>query len=483
MIERIEFWRIFSLVFLVTAIPVAIIIIYEKRSPFKTIAWIMVLILLPFIGIIFYLFFGQEYRKRKLFSRRGIKTSTRFKNLAVNQIHDLNTKKMILNNEIQEKENIIRLLLNNSNALLTTGNKIQILNKGEATFNAISEAIKSAKHHIHLEYYIFSDDKIGNTIKDLLIRKSREGIQVRIIVDDVGSWGLSRKFFSGLRQNGIEIYPFMEVRFPRLTWKVNFRNHRKILIVDGEKAITGGSNIADRYIEGLKKIGNWNDLNIQIEGNAVSCLQQIFASDWHAMTNIELTGKNYYRTFPSNPENPVQIVASGPDSEWENISQAFFAAISNARKRIALVSPYFMPPQPLISALKTAALSNVDVKIIIPEKSDVITPKWSTFSYIEELLESNVNVYFYKKGFIHSKYMIVDDVFSTIGTANFDFRSLETNFEVNAFIYSISFNRSLEKQFLTDLKDSFKISLKKWKLRPWHFKLRESLAHIIAPMM
>ncbi len=476
------FWRIFSLVFLVTAIPVAIMIILEKRSPFKTIAWILVLILIPIIGLVFYLFFGQEYRKQKLFSRRGVKSLSRIRKLSTKQLREINQTHLKLDNDVLGKKNIIRLLLNNSNSLLTTGNKCKILNNGNETFEAIFEAVQTARHHIHLEYYIFENDKIGNRLKDLLISKSKEGIEVRILVDDVGSWGLKEKFLNQLRNSGIEIYPFMEVRFPRLTSRVNYRNHRKILIVDGKIGFTGGINIADRYLEGKPKIGPWRDTHLQIEGDAVATMQVIFAADWYFVINENLTGKQYFPPLSEKQGTPVQISASGPDSDWKSIEQAYFSSILNAKEYVYLTTPYLMPPQNIVSALKTAALSGVDVRIIIPEKSDAITPKWCSFSYVEQFLEAGIKIYFYQKGFIHSKTLLIDNSFSTIGTTNLDFRSLETNFEINAFIYEKKFARTLLKHFNEDLRNSREIKLNEWTKRMWHFKLRESLAHIVSPM-
>ncbi len=476
------FWQIFSLVFLVTAIPVAVMIILEKRSPFKTIAWILVLILVPIIGLGFYLFFGQEYRKQKLFSRRGVKSLSKIRKLSTKQLREIEHINFQFSPEVQEKKNLIRLLLNNSDSLLTTGNECKILNNGEETFKAIFAAIKRAKHHIHLEYYIIDNDKIGNQLTNLLIEKSKAGIEVRIIVDDVGSWDLKEKFFRRLREAGIEIYPFMEVRFPRLTSRVNFRNHRKILVVDGKIGFTGGINVADRYIHGKPKIGPWRDTHLQITGDAVAIMQVIFAADWYFVINENLTGEKYFPPLTEENGTPVQISASGPDSDWENIEQAYILAILNAKKYVYITTPYLMPPQTIVSALKTAALSGVDVRIIIPEKSDAVTPKWCSFSYVEQFLEAGIKIYFYQSGFIHSKTLMIDNVFSTIGTTNLDFRSLETNFEINAFIYERKFTRSLLRHFLNDLRNSREIKLSEWTKRPWQFKLRESLAHIVSPM-
>jgi len=476
------FWQIFSLVFLGTAIPVAVMIILEKRSPFKTIAWILVLILIPVFGLVFYLFFGQEYRKQKLFSRRGVKSLSKIRKLSTKQLREIEHTDLQLSPEVLQRKNIIRLLLNNSDSLLTTGNQLKLLNNGTETFEAIFAAVKNAKHHIHLEYYIFSEDKIGNQLKDLLIKKSREGVEVRIIVDDVGSWDLKEKYFKKLREEGIEIYPFMEVRFPRLTSRVNFRNHRKILIVDGIIGFTGGINVADRYIVGKPKIGPWRDTHLQITGDAVATLQVVFAADWYFVINENLTGEKYFPPLTEGNGTPVQISASGPDSDWEIIEQVYFSAILSAKEYVYITSPYLMPPQTIVSALKTAALSGVDVRIIIPEKSDAITPKWCSFSYVEQFLEAGIKIYFYQTGFIHCKTLMIDNVFSTVGTTNLDFRSLETNFEINAFIYERKFTRLMLKYFIHDLRNSREIKLSEWKKRAWHFKFRESLAHIVSPM-
>ncbi len=476
------FWQIFSLVFLITAIPVAVMLVLEKRSPFKTIAWILVLLLVPIIGLVFYLFFGQEYRKQKLFSRRGVKSLSKIRKMSSKQLREIEHTHLQLSPEVLEKKNLIRLLLNNSDSLLTTGNECKILNDGIETFKAIFNAIKNARHHIHLEYYIIDNDKIGNQLTDLLIQKSKEGIEVRIIIDDVGSWDLKESFFDRLRDAGIEIYPFMEVRFPRLTSRVNFRNHRKILIVDGKIGFTGGINIADRYIEGKPKIGPWRDTHLQITGDAVATMQIIFAADWYFVINENLTGEKYFTPLTEDNGTPVQISASGPDSDWENIEQAYISAILSAKNYVYLTTPYLMPPQTIVTALKTASLSGVDVRIIIPEKSDAIVPKWCSFSYVEPFLEAGIKIYFYQNGFIHSKTLMIDNVFSTIGTTNLDFRSLETNFEINAFIYERKFTRNLLRYFLNDLRNSREIKLSEWTKRPWQDKLRESLAHVVSPM-
>jgi cardiolipin synthase A/B len=476
------FVEVISLLFLITSVAIAFIVIFEKRSPEKTVAWILALVLLPGIGLVFYLIFGQEYRKNKMFSRRGLKNLGRFRILTSRQLRKIQKKEIFLPGAAKEKENIVKLLMNNSHSLLTTGNKLKILNNGDKTVKTIFQAIENARQHIHLEYYIIENDEVGNQLKELLIRKSLQGVEVRIIIDDVGSWGLSKRFIRELRNAGIDVQSFMEVRFPRLTPRVNYRNHRKIAIIDGEIGFTGGINFADRYLKGLKKIGPWRDTHLQIEGDAVACLQVIFAADWFFVKNENLVGSKYFKPLTDLPGTAVQISASGPDSDWESISQAFFAAITSARKDVFIVTPYLMPPPSILNALKVAALGGINVQILMPEFSDSHIPQWGSFSFVEELLEAGVRIFFYQKGFIHSKLMMVDGIFSSVGTTNLDFRSLETNFEINTFIFDASFTRQLSGYFHADLLNSREIFFNEWKKRTRFARWKESLAHLISPM-
>jgi cardiolipin synthase len=298
----------------------------------------------------------------------------------------------------------------------------------------------------------------------------------------VGSWGLSKRFIRELRNAGVDVQSFMEVRFPRLTPRVNYRNHRKIAIIDGEIGFTGGINFADRYMKGLKKIGPWRDTHLQIEGDAVACLQVIFAADWYFVKKENLVGSEYFKPLTDLDGMAVQISASGPDSDWDSISQAFFAAITSAKKDVFIVTPYLMPPPSIITALKVAALGGINVQILMPEFSDSHIPQWGSFSNVEELLEAGVRIFFYQKGFIHSKLMMVDGIFSSVGTTNLDFRSLETNFEINTFIYDASFTTQLTGYYHADLLNSREIFFSEWKKRSRIARWQESLAHLISPM-
>ena len=472
-----------TILYFLTVVFIAILIILENRNPVKTISWILVLVLLPFLGIVIYLFFGQEYRKTKMYSRKGLKDLERLRNLTLEQLDNLPKNHFQISDRLYSKKRLMNLLLANSNAILTNNNEIMILRNGEETFPEIFKTIEQAKHHIHLEYYIVEDDVIGNQLRELLIRKAREGVEVRFIYDDVGSWELKRKWLRTLSDAGVKVDCFMRVRFPMLTSRVNYRNHRKILIVDGDTAFVGGLNFADRYRDGVKDIGPWRDTHLKVVGGGATALQIIFMADWYFVSKEILKGKKYFKPFESGTGKLVQMTASGPDSDWESIGQAYFAAIASATDYVYISTPYLMPTADIVTALKTSALGGIDVRIIVPGLSDAITPKWATNSYIEELLETGVKIYFYRAGFIHSKVIVVDGIYSSVGTANLDFRSLETNFEVNAMIYDEEIAEILAGQFLDDQEKSELVVLDEWIKRPRISKIKESFSRLISPML
>ena len=474
---------IFNIIYVITIIFTVIFVILQNRNPIKTISWVMVLILLPVIGIIFYLYFGQNYRKAKIFSRKGISDYQKIECLSKIQIKKLPNSKFLENKKIKDKLKIITLLLNNSKALLSEKNKVKILKNGKQTFGSIIYELENAKHHIHIEYYIIVNDRIGTQIKEILIRKAKQGVEVRLIYDDVGSWSLKKNYIRSLQKAGIEVFCFMPVRFPFLTSKVNFRNHRKIIVVDGKIGFVGGLNIADYYITGTKKLGPWRDTHLRLEGESVLSLQVVFLIDWYFITKKLIEDEKY---FPENKiidEHLVQITASGPDSDWASIMQAYFVAITTAKNYIYISTPYFMPNESILTALRTTALSGVDVKIILPGKSDSAMVYWSSMSFIQNLLEAGIKVYFYQKGFCHSKLIMVDDVFASVGTANIDYRSFNQNFEVNALIYDESVAVELKQNFIEDLNNSKQIFLNEWKKRPIVNKFKASIARLFSPLM
>ncbi|MDN5212270.1 cardiolipin synthase [Fulvivirgaceae bacterium BMA12] len=473
----------FTILFSVTIIATIVLVILENGRPTKTIAWILILILVPLIGFLLYLYFGRNYRKNKIFSRKGLSDLSRIEELSQNQIKELGNESLLENPYIKAKGGIMRLLLNNNKALLTENNRVAVLNNGTETFETILRDLKNANHHIHLEYYILEDDNIGHEIKRILIDRAKNGVKVRIIYDEVGSWGLSKRYLKELRKHGIEPYAFMPVRFPFFANKVNYRNHRKVIVIDGLIGFVGGINIADKYIHGDPDLGFWRDTHLKLEGDAVHSLQAVFMTDWYFVSNQVISVDKCFPEHHVTSKKLVQIATCGPDSDWASIMQAYFMAITTAKNYIYISTPYFMPNGSILTALKTAALSGVKVVILLPGKTDFFLYTWTTNSYLEELLEAGIEVYIYKKGFTHSKLVMVDGLFSSVGTANMDVRSFDQNFEVNALIYDKEIAHELEVAFNEDLKNSQRVSWRQVKRKSVPIRIRESVARVFTPLL
>jgi cardiolipin synthase len=481
-------WQIFFTAHYLTVITISAVVVrnHTKRDPIRTMMWIIVLYFLPVAGLIMYIFFGQNYRKTKIFSRKALKDTKYLDRLTRQQI--LMLRKSEIFEDYPEKtgfKNIMTLLLNNSKALITEINSIEMYHTGTQTFEAIKEALLSAKDHIHMEFYIIEDDIIGNEIKEILVRKAKEGVNVRVIYDDVGSWGLSRKYVRDIRKVRGKIKPFMKVRFPFLSSKLNYRNHRKILVVDGKVAFMGGINIADRYITG-GNFGYWADTHMKIEGEAVQALQAIFMVDWYFVSKEILLRKHklYFPDYSVNKQTLIQMVTSGPDSDWASIMQAYFSIINSAKHHIYITTPYFTPNEGVLTAIKTASLSGVDVRLMLPAKNDSHLVYWSTLSYLGELMEAGVKVYLYNKGFNHSKFITADGHLSAVGSANIDMRSFEHNFEIMAIIYDEQITKQLEKTFQIDIQNnSYPVNPEKWENRAWYKHAEEGIARLLTPLL
>lgn len=459
------------------------VIIHDKRDPVKALSWIIVISLLPVVGFVFYIVFGRNHRKEKLFSRKGLHDLEQIDAMSRQQIYEVNSPALLHKPEISDNRDIITLLLNSNKALLTVHNRVKVLNDGTATFDEIRRALWAARSTIHLEYYIIEDDELGREIADILIAKASEGVEVRLIYDDVGSWGLSRRFVRRLKKAGVEVHSFMQVVFPWLTSRVNYRNHRKILVVDGKVGFTGGINIAQRYVTGTR-MGAWRDTHLRLEGEAVGMLQIVFIADWYFVTKqlLDDYGKYLPKTHVEK-ETMIQIATSGPDSDWASIMQAFFAAITHAQHHIYISSPYFLPNEAILTAIKVASLSGIDVRIMIPSRSDSKVVYWASRSYIGELIDANVKVYLYRRGFNHSKLIMIDGKFSSVGTANMDIRSFEDNFEVSAILYDREITRQLEEEFLRDLGQSRLVTRDYWETRPFLHNMYEALSRLFSPLL
>ncbi len=460
---------------------IGLVIFLENKNPSRTIAWLMVLVLLPLFGFLFYMLFGRSYRKKSRAENKILIDSDRMTKAAEVQMSLLNY--MILpNSEDPANRRLMQLLLKNAKAPFSLSNEVEVLSDGKTKFKRLMAYMLKAKHHIHMEYFIIKDDAIGNEIAEVLIKKAKEGVKVRVVYDDVGSWALGRRYTGRLQAAGVEIKPFFEVALPVFSRELNYRNHRKIAIIDGEVAFLGGLNIGDEYIGGGRKFTYWRDTHLVLKGEAVYALQTIFLNDWNFVSGEQIEEEVYFPKIEVSHQSLLQIAASGPDSEWKSILQAFYKMIAGAKDRLWITSPYLVPEESLLMGLKTAALSGVDVRIIIPANPDHFFVYWASQSNIEGLLEAGVKIYSYQKGFIHSKIVIVDDLCASVGTANFDIRSMEINFEVNAFLYDTEVIKRLEDDFYKDLESCETLVLETFKKRKWHRKFLEALGRLVSPL-
>lgn len=460
-----------------------LLILLERRDPAKTLAWLLILVFLPIIGFIIYFIFGWHPRKRRISNKKKILNDQLY---PLNHSNWQETHDYISNNiEAQEKSRLIKLIYNNAAFPPTIKNEIKILTNGKEIFPNFIEAIKEAQEHIHLETYILRNDDIGNTIADLLCAKAQAGVSVRLIYDGIGSRQLGKAYLKKLRTAGVEVGAFLPVKLPFLHRKINYRNHRKILVVDGKIGFVGGANIGDEYLGNDPVFGYWRDTHVRLKGTAVYFLQKIFLQDWHFVTG-KTPVLNIPLLFPKEEiqgNQIVQITASGPDNPWEAIMQVYYYTIATAEKSVYITSPYFIPNESILTALKTVALSGVDVKLLLPAKPDHKIVYWAAMSYLEELLAAGVQIYFYHKGFIHAKVVTVDGIVSSIGSANMDQRSFSLNFEVNAFIYDQNTARRLNSDFLEDLHYAKRLKLEEFQKRPLRHHFLESVARLFSPLL
>lgn len=462
--------------------------IMHDRNPVKTLSLLFALFVLPGIGLFFYYFFAQEYRKDKIFNRKKI-----FDQKIIQHWEDklmLTEQNLIVKNKkddsIEQKIKLVSLLQNNQKKPVTFKNKVKVLINGENKFTALFEDIKNAKQHIHIEYYIINSGRLGHRLILLLCEKAEEGVKVRVSYDYVAS-RLSSKAVKKMKSYGIEVYPFMPVWFPNLTRKLNYRNHRKMAIIDGNIGYIGGINICDEYVnfeENPKEKLFWRDTHLRIKGHAVKSLQVQFLLNFNFISGKELKIEDNFFPKIDIPERAaVQIATSGPDTNWQNIMEAILTAINTADKYIYITTPYFIPNNQILTALCMASRIGVEVKIIIPEKGDSVIARHATNSYIEKLLESGVQVFHYHKGMVHAKTMVVDGVLSSIGSCNLDNRSFDINFEINAFLYDKEVAAEMTEVYNKDLKETTELTLAEWMQRPVLEKIKEAFARLWAPLL
>jgi cardiolipin synthase len=462
------------ILYFVSVLSLVLVVLLENRNPLKTIPWVIVLLFLPGIGLVFYFVFGQDNRRQRIISRRTYKRIMR-----PLQPSHLVQDRCIVSPHYRP---LVHLLNRNNQNPLLYGSEWSFYTNGREKFDALLEEINRARHHIHLQYYIFADDETGRKVQEALIAKARAGVEVRVLYDDVGSWSVKKRFFNEMRSAGVEVYAFLKVAFPVFTSKVNYRNHRKIVVIDGTTGFIGGMNIADRYIRGTSW-GNWRDTHFKVTGKGVHGLQSAFLIDWYVVSKRLIKGREYYPSEKIFSNNIMQIATSGPTGQWRTLLQAITFCIANAKKYLYIQTPYFLPTEGLNQALQTVALGGVDVRLMVSERSDTWTANMASHSFLDELIKAGVKVYFYQSGFLHSKLLLTDDELACVGSANFDFRSFEHNFEVNAFVYQKTFAQQMKAMFMEDVAHCRQLNPAHWLKRPLPKRLAESFMRLFSPLL
>lgn len=471
------FWvtLILLIVYFLVIISCVVVVVSENKNPIRAVSWTLALLFLPIIGVIFYLFFGRGMKGMAMVSRK-----TRRRLLQKSRPHHYVLDHTGLD---AEQRLMVKLAHNLCHAPLDLNNSVEIFTDGPSKFESLMKDVEQAREYVYIQYYIYSDDNLGNDLLRLLARKAAEGVRVRVLYDHVGSFSTSNAFFRKMRKLGIEAHPFFRVTFRKLANRINWRNHRKIAVIDGRVGYIGGMNVADRYVERSAGGRCWRDTHLRLEGPVIKSMLYSFEVDWHFLRPdsdieaIEVAGNE------TPGDVAMQLVTSGPADTWSNLVLCFQRAITSARKRVYIQTPYFLPTDSLLKSLQAAALSGVDVRIMIPEKTDSVLLGYGSASYISDCIKAGVKFYFYLPGMLHAKTMIVDDNFVSTGSVNFDFRSFENNFEGNLLIYSEDVNRRMRDIFFQDIESCRKVSISAWRTRPGYQKTLESLVRLFAPIL
>lgn len=470
---------IFLLIYIMVIVSIIVTILMDNRQPAKTMAWVMVLLFVPVAGIILYIFFGQNTRKMRFISQRSLDQLSKRQMLEFVEQRELRMP--------DKFQSLVRLFTNQSLALPFKDNEAEFYTDGYQFFPALLQAISRARHHIHLETYIFDDDPLGRLIADALIQKAKEGVEIRVIYDDVGCWRVPSAFFERMKKAGIDVCAFMPVKFPAFTSKVNYRNHRKICVIDGIEGFTGGMNIALRYVKGMRN-GTlpWRDTHMRLRGSIVYALQRAFLVDWYFVDRTLVTNRKYYPSMPWKISNDclAQMVTSSPIAPWPDIMQGYVRILLEAKSYVYMESPYFLPTEPVLFAMRTAALASVDVRLMVPHHSDSHFLEWASLSYVVETLAAGVKIKLYEGGFNHSKLLVADDEVSTCGSTNIDFRSFENNFESNVFFYDRQMALRIKELYMADEAQSVDFNdVDTLRHRPYLHRLTESLFRLLAPLL
>ncbi|MBN1500810.1 MAG: cardiolipin synthase [Spirochaetes bacterium] len=477
---------IFNIIFVIN-IPLALTIIFiERKNPTAILAWLSVLLFFPLGGFILYIFFGQNIHREKLF-RHTVLEETLLERIVNNQKRQLTENcEYITNKKMRNYSDIIKLNLNQNRSILTQNNSIKIYTDGNDKFNDLINDIKNSKHHIHIQYYILRNDSTGKKLILELTKAAIRGVEVRLLYDAMGGRTLFKRTFNRLRKNGGKVSVFFPSRLHLINIRMNYRNHRKIVIIDGNTGYIGGYNIGNEYLGKSKFFGNWRDTHIRISGSSVLALQERFIMDWRYSSKEQisaLTGFPYFIEHENPGKSAVQIVSSGPDEIDQQIKWLYIKMIQKAEKYIYIQTPYFVPDDALFETLKIASLSGIDVRLMIPNKPDHLFVYWATYAYVGELLKAGARCYIYEDGFLHAKTMVVDGMIATVGTANYDVRSFKLNFEVNAVIYDEKVAQNLAEIFKNDLNKSMEMTIMHYNKRRYIIRIKEAFSRLLSSIL
>lgn len=474
----------YSFIYVVNFFLAMIIIFLERKNPSATLAWLLTLLFIPGLGFILYIIFSQNLARRKIFKLKVTESKIQEK-LINDQLKKLDENKL----NFTEENNgyfkpVIRMHLINNSSYFSQDNDVQIFSDGHNKFYDLLNEIEKARDHIHIMYYIFRKDTLGEKILEALKKKSEEGVQIRLLIDSVGSRELDEKYLSNFKNDNFKYAYFFKSRFKFINFKLNYRNHRKLAIIDGQIGYIGGFNLGNEYLGENDRFGYWRDTHLKIRGTSVNSMQLRFLMDWRNASKEDITIAKWFLPEPSIIGNTgVQIVSSGPDSRHEQIKQGYIKMINLAEKSVYIQTPYFIPDESIMEALRIAIASGVEVNLMIPNKPDHPFVYWATYSYAGELLRAGGRVYTYEQGFLHAKTIVVDEKIASVGTANFDVRSFKLNFEVNAFIYSEQIAKELTQDFKNDALLSYELTRDAYYDRPTFIKFKESIARLLSPIL
>lgn len=471
--------------FVINIIFSLIIIFFRRRNPTTVWAWLLLLYFVPILGFVLYLLLGQNFRKERMFKMKEIEGEIKY--AVRRQEESIYRKKLKLRDpELERFKRLILYNLNEGEAVLTDNNDIRIFTDGREKFQALISEMEHARNYIHVQYYIIKNDELWKEIEEVLLRKARQGVEIRVLFDSMGCRGMRRSDWARLKKAGIKVAEFFPALLGKLQLRINYRNHRKIVVIDGRIGFVGGFNVGREYVGLDKKFGYWRDTHICIEGSAVTSLAVRFVLDWNyaARENLFLEDRLFeIPDYVRGGRDPVQIISSGPDSSSQEIRDNYLRLIHMARKNIYIQTPYFIPDDDIRDALIIAAKSGIDVRIMIPCKPDHPFVYWATYSYLGEMIEAGARCYTYDNGFLHAKCMCVDGLVTCMGTANMDIRSFSLNFEVNAVVYSARTTEKLMEAFENDIMKSTLVTRKKYEQRDLILRIKEQFCRLFSPVL